>query len=348
MTRLRISPCDHSPFYVVDQSPTYNAVSALANMGNDGGSIPTRRELVKEAARNQSATDLKEKQREHLAHRWSQCPVSHKALVKPIVSDYSGDLYNKDAILQFLLPAEVSPIDKEEYEKFIQGRVKSLKDVVEVHFEVEHDEKLKSERWICPITSKELGPAVKAVYLVPCGHAFSQEAITEMKADQCSQCGTAYEPRDIVPILPSTEADKETVLKRIEALRAEGLTHSLKKAHGSKKRKANGEIKHLNGEETAANGKTEPPLGMKRSKEPIERSGTPQSGTSTPRPPVGIKNAATASLTTRVLEEEEAKKKRRLQNENISSLYTKKLDNDKKHSDGSFMTRGFSIPTKAR
>lgn len=313
-------------------------------MGNDGGSIPTRRELVKEAARNPTATDLKEKQREHLAHRWSQCPVSHRALVKPIVSDYSGDLYNKDAILQFLLPVEVSPTDKDEYDKFIQGRVKSLKDVVEVQFEVELDEQTKTERWICPITSKELGPSVKAVYLVPCGHAFSQEAVTQIQAEQCSQCGTAYVSRDVVPILPSTEADKSVVLNRIENLRSQGLTHSLKKAPGKKKRKANGETKHTNGDEIAASGKVEISSEIKKLKEPVESSATPQSGTSTPKPSNGIKNASTANLTARVLEEEQAKKKRRLESEHISSLYSKAT----KEGDASFMTRGFSIPTKAR
>lgn len=311
-------------------------------MGNDGGSIPTRRELVKSAANPPSSTDLKEKQREHLAHRWSQCPVSHKALVKPIVSDCAGDLYNKDAILQFLLPREVSPVDQAEYEQFIQGRIRGLRDVVEVKFEVEQDE-LKNERWICPITSKELGPSVKAVYLVPCGHAFSQEAITEMKAEQCSQCGVAYERRDVVPILPSSEVDKGVVVKRIEKLRGMGLTHSLKKAPGSKKRKANGEVKQeSNGVENSE--KTE---GSKeeKSKPTTERPATPQPRTSTPKPANGIKNAATASLTARVLEEEDARKKRRLESENISSLYSKS-DSTKRQGDGNFMTRGFSIPTK--
>ena len=317
-------------------------------MGNDGGSIPTRRELVKEAARNPTATDLREKQREHLAHRWSQCPVSHKALVKPIVSDHAGNLYNKDAILQFLLPAEVSPVDKDEYEKFIQGRIKSLKDVVEVHFEVENDETTKTERWVCPITSKELGPAVKAVYLVPCGHAFSQEAIKEMKAEQCSQCGQAYQTQDAIPILPSSELDKDFVMKRIETLRSQGLTHALKKAPGNKKRTANGEVKDAH---TESDFKTKDPgrsKDVKANGHDIQRTATPQSRTYTPKVSNGIKNAATASLTSRVLEEEEAKKKRRLENENISSLYNKQSDSDKKHRGGDFMTRGFSIPAKAR
>jgi hypothetical protein len=265
-----------------------------------------------------------------------------------VVSDYSGELYNKDAIIQFLLPAEASSVDKEEYEKFIQGRIKSLKDVVEVLFETEHDEKTRSERWICPVTSKALGPNVKAVYLVPCGHAFSYEAIKEMKSEgKCVQCATPYEERDVIPILPSTEKDKAAVIERIETLRSLGLTHSLKKASGSKKRKANGDSKI----ETAADG---PDLQDKKAHGEstsvagnISRSATPQSSTSTPKPSSGIKNAATASLTARVLEEEEARKRRRRENENISSLYKKKSD-DKVMSKGDFMTRGYSIPANAR
>ena len=300
---------------------------------------------MKEAARNPTATDLKEKHREHLAHRWSQCPVSHRALTKPIVSDYSGDLYNKDAVIQFLLPSEVSPVDKEEYQKFIQGRIKSLKDVVEVIFEIEQDTITKTDKWICPITSKELGPAVKAVYIVPCGHAFSYEAIKEMNTEQCSQCGTAYQSRDVVPILPSTETDKAQVGERIESLRSQGLTHSLKKAPGSKKRKANGEVKTEDGDKSAKVGEKPKTREEKVLNGSIHRSGAPQSGTSTPKPSNGIKNAATASLTARVLEEEDTKKKRRLENDNISSLYRKP---DSKHRDGDFMTRGYSMAAKAK
>ncbi|KIX94681.1 uncharacterized protein Z520_09727 [Fonsecaea multimorphosa CBS 102226] len=317
-------------------------------MGNDGGSIPTRRELVKEAARNPTATELKDKQKEHLAHRWSTCPVSHKPLRKPIVSDYSGDLYNKDAIIQFLLPAEASSVDKPEYEKFIQGRINSLKDVVEVQFETEHDEKTRSDRWICPVTSKELGPNVKAVYLVPCGHAFSQEAIKEMKSEgKCVQCGTPYEERDIIPILPSTEKDKALVIERIEALRSLGLSHSLKKASGSKKRKANGSDKLEQVQNTSEVQATRTNGQEKSLPSNASRPATTHPGTSTPNLPHGIKNATTASLTARVLEEEEARKKRRRENENISSLYSKHSD-EKARRDGDFMTRGFSIPANAR
>lgn len=203
---------------------------------------------------------------------------------------------------------------------------------------------------MCPITSKQLGPSVKAVYLVPCGHAFSQEAIKEMKSDgKCVQCGTAYEERDIVPILPSTENDKAQVLERLELLRTLGLTHALKRASGSKKRKAIGEPKS----DTLASG---PHEGMERERDrkpkgPMNgalRSGTPQSGASTPKPSSGIKDTAIANLTARVLHEEETRKKRRQENDNINSLYTKKTNDTEKKNNDDFMTRGFSIPANAR
>lgn len=92
-------------------------------------------------------------------------------------------------MLQYLLPSdEAEEISrKEDCEKILQGRVKGLKDVVEVGFEVDEQAKTEGERWICPVTNKVLGPNVKAVYLVPCGHAFSEEAIREMKGEKCLQ-----------------------------------------------------------------------------------------------------------------------------------------------------------------
>ncbi|OJD13529.1 hypothetical protein ACJ73_09192, partial [Blastomyces percursus] len=157
-------------------------------MGNDGGSIPKRCELVKSAARNPTAAELKETLREHLEHYWSTCPLSHKQLLAPIVSDSTGNLYNKDAILKFLMPADDAEeiISKDDCEEILKGRVKGLRDIVEVKFEIDDDGNGK-KRKVCPITRKELGPSVKAVYIVPCGHAFSEEAIREMKSDNCLQ-----------------------------------------------------------------------------------------------------------------------------------------------------------------
>jgi hypothetical protein len=150
-------------------------------------SIPTRRELVKEAARNPTSSELKETQQEQQEWSWRNCPLSHKALARPVVSDSAGKLYNKDAIIEYLLPNEEDKSDKEE---ILGGRVKKLRDVIEVIFEVE-DEDGKEEQWVCPVTRKILGPQVKAVYIAPCGHAFSEMAIKEVKGETCIQVRTS-------------------------------------------------------------------------------------------------------------------------------------------------------------
>jgi len=161
-------------------------------MGNDGGSIPKRRELVKEAAKAPTATQIKEAQAESQEHAWNHDPLTSKPLASPVVSDSLGTLYNKDSILEFLL-AEEGSTEKVEGEKVLGGRVKALKDVVEVKFEVDDGEggERKSvgrrERWVCPVTRVEMGPQAKAVYVVPCGHAFAGSVAREVQDRICVQ-----------------------------------------------------------------------------------------------------------------------------------------------------------------
>ncbi|OKL61625.1 hypothetical protein UA08_03863 [Talaromyces atroroseus] len=310
-------------------------------MGNDGGSIPTRRELVREAAKAPSVTQVKEAQREQLEHYWTTCPLSHKPLLRPIVSDAVGNLYNKDAILKYLIGAEDDDISsKADCDEILQGRVKGLKDVVELKFEISAEDESSTkegertgEKWICPVTTKQLGPSVKSVYLVPCGHVFADEAIREMKGDRCLQCNEPYTEDNVIIILPTKETDKQQLMSRGQRLAEQGLTHSLKKLSGSKKRK-----KHGNGESSAA--VTEEPA----SKAKIETSNKPTSTSSS-----GIKNASTAMLTAKVLEEEDERKKRQKmgRSENLQSLFHSDKSKQKMK-DGDFMTRGFSIPANAR
>ncbi|KAH0542822.1 hypothetical protein FGG08_002776 [Glutinoglossum americanum] len=321
-------------------------------MGNDGGSIPTRRELVKEAARNPTTTELKETQNNQQEYYWTTCPLSQRPLATPIVSDSSGKLYNKDAVLEYLLPADDGTPGriKSDNEEVLEGRVKSIRDVVEVKFEVVGEvssvrkggNMQKEEKWVCPIARKELGPGVKAVYLVPCGHAFSEIALKEVLAESCLQCNKPFSSENIIPILPTAPVDIARLATRIKNLKESGLTHSLKKAPGSnKKRKKNHD------------GGTEPAIGVtpvaeiditKNASKPVTPQ--PSSGTATPR--AGIKNAATASLTAKVLEDEKERiKKRKLgMNDNLKSLFSSGGSVTRK--DGDFMTRGYSIPAGAK
>ncbi|KAF2673523.1 DUF602 domain-containing protein [Microthyrium microscopicum] len=296
-------------------------------MGNDGGSIPKRGELVTEAAKDPTAAQLKETILEKQGYLWTTDPLKNEALRPPIVSDCTGRLYNKESILEFLLPSDDpdAPHKKAEMEKILGGTVKSLRDIVEVKFEADSQD---GNKWICPITGKPLGPASKAVYLVPCGHAFSESVVKEVTEEKCLQCNEAYAPNDAIAILPVSETENARLTLRIKILKEKGLTHSLKKAAGGKKRKKNVD---MDGEKVPQLVKTDDAKNSKKDK-------------------MAIKNSSTASLTAKVLEEqEERNKKRKMQkNDNLTSLFTPK---ERAHNAGKkndFFTRGFSIPGQGK
>ncbi|KAF2687015.1 DUF602-domain-containing protein [Lentithecium fluviatile CBS 122367] len=306
-------------------------------MGNDGGSIPTRRELVKEAAKALTTTQIKEVQQESQEHAWNHDPLSSKPLSSPVVSDSAGVLYNKDSIIEFLLAEEKDA----EQEKVLDGRVKGLKDVVEVKFEVDSGGEDKAgtgarrEKWVCPITREEMGPQAKAVYLVPCGHAFAGSVVREVQERICVQCNKPYAENDIITILPTAPTDIARLNLRVKTLKEKGLTHALKKAPGSKKRKKHADAENADAPDAKASTSEED---KKKEKKEKKASKTDN----------GIKNASTAYLTKRVLEEQqERNKKRKLeQNDNVKSLFSKGGVKPAVGNSADYMTRGYSLGKK--
>ncbi|KHO01573.1 DUF602 domain-containing protein [Metarhizium album ARSEF 1941] len=252
-------------------------------MGNDGGSIPKRRELVKNAARAPTVSELKATALESLTHAWTHCALSGTSLeMETAVSDWKGRLFNYEAILSGLMPsdeiAETSPAS---------FGIKSLKDVVRLKFS-------KTDgRWTCPISMKEMGPSTRAVYLVPCGHAFAEVAITEIQESSCPECGGSFDKDNAITILPTTEKDFQRLEKRLDDLRAKGLTHSLKKDKSEKKNKKR------KGDESTENDNKAIKTDASQTKKDVD------SRTS------GINNPIAASLTAKVLAEQDQRNKRR-------------------------------------
>lgn len=286
-------------------------------MGNDGGSIPTRRELVKEAAKDKTTTQVKEVQHEQQEYYWTTDPISREPLTQPVVSDSSGKLYNKSTILEYL----VESARKEDADTITQGAIKSLKDVVEVKFEIDTaatSSVLKGEAWKCPITGDKLGPGSKAVYLVPCGHAFSGSAIKEVSGEKCLTCESEYATNDVIPILPTGATDIARLALRVKTLQEKGIAHSLKKSSGGKKRKKGKE----------ENGEVEEKV--KKTKEDSS----------------GINNSSAASIAAKVLKEQELSKKKKMQNENVKSLFSTRDQSKPIGKSADFMTRGFSVPSE--
>lgn len=311
-------------------------------MGNDGGSIPTRRELVKEAARVPTVAEAKESQQEHQSYLWTTDPVSRRPLVQPVVSDSAGKLYNKVTVLEYLLEGS----RKKDFETVTHGSIKTLKDVVEVKFEVDEaaaielDGAIRGESWKCPITGDRLGPASKAVYLVPCGHAFSGVAMKEVSGAKCLTCETEYSPNDVVPIASTATEDAARLALRVKTLQEKGLTHSLKKASGSgKKRKKRDEVVTVADDSASIAVSADPVL---------PTSTDARSVAAEPNSALNINNASTASLTAKVMNETDRSKKRKMENGNVRSLFSSR-DPSKPHGrSGDFMTRGYSVPTHGK
>ncbi|KAL7813230.1 DUF602 domain-containing protein [Trichoderma aethiopicum] len=259
-------------------------------MGNDGGSIPKRRELVKNAARAPTISEMKATALESLAHAWAHCALSDTPLdFESVVSDWRGRLYNYEAILNGLMPSD----DPNEVTPAALG-IRSLRDVAKLKFSKTGD------KWACPISMKEMGPATKAVYLVPCGHVFAEVAITEIKEKACPECGEAFTQENVIAILPTAEKELDRLQKRIEDLQANGLTHTLKKGKSEKKKKRKaGEAAEEEEGSAEKNGeKAKKSDASRAKKEPDARI-------------KGINNSMAATLTARVLAEQDERNKRR-------------------------------------
>lgn len=256
-------------------------------MGNDGGSIPKRHELVKNAARAPTVSELKATALESLAHAWTHCALSGAPIdLESVVSDWRGRLFNYESILQGLMPtdepAEITPASL---------GIKSLKDIVRLKFSKAGD------KWACPISMKEMGPSTKAVYLVPCGHVFADVAIKEVQESSCPECGEAVEKENIVALLPTSEKELLRLETRLETLREKGLTHALKKDKSEKKNK-----KKRKGEEAAENHTNGDNVDKDNQSKPKKETDSRISG---------INNPMAASLTARVLAEQDERNKRR-------------------------------------
>ncbi|KAK0387553.1 hypothetical protein NLU13_3799 [Sarocladium strictum] len=255
-------------------------------MGNDGGSIPKRRELVKNAARAPTVSELKATVLESQGHAWAHCALSGDRLdPDALVSDWKGRLYNYESVLKGLMPADGPALDVSP----ASLGIKSLRDIVRL--KVSKEEK----RWVCPLSMKELGPATKSVYLVPCGHVFAEVAMTEVQEETCPECNEAFTAENIIAILPTNEKDIQRLEERMESLRNRGLTHTLKKDKSEKKKKRKGDELEGSREDNTNGNKSKQEKKTKTSDSRV----------------AGINNEFAASLTAKVLAEQDERNKRR-------------------------------------
>ncbi|OAX36816.1 DUF602-domain-containing protein [Rhizopogon vinicolor AM-OR11-026] len=299
-------------------------------MGNDGGSIPDRRDLV----RNKPKAEQADKANQTRA-RWFFCALSKRPLQEPIVSCALGKLYNKDAIIEYLL-------DKTAYGDGgkICGHIRSLKDIKVLKLTPRSpppppDSSADVARFVCPLTFKEMNGGQPFVYILSCGCVFSQSGLrtvlgsssphngndatadesngsSSVKDEQlevCPQCATKFsKSSDIFMLNPSLE-EEERMRVVME------LHRSREPVKKSKKRKAGADV-----DEAAAK----------------KKKGSPEDHPLSPAPGLNPKISAASRSLAESLAAEETKRKAGM-SDAVKSLYRGKNDAPRKET---FMTMG--------
>ncbi|KAM6053789.1 replication termination factor 2 isoform 1-T1 [Chlamydotis macqueenii] len=187
-------------------------------MGCDGGTIPKRHELVKGPRKVEKADKNAE-----LVARWSYCALSQEKLRRPIVACELGRLYNKDAVIEFLLDksADKTPMEA-------ASHIKSIKNVTELNLAdnpawsgdkecIKGDkyDDFQSARFICPVVGLEMNGRHRFCFLRNCGCVFSERALKEIKSEVCHKCGVPFQEEDVI-VINGNKEDVEVLKKRME------------------------------------------------------------------------------------------------------------------------------------
>ncbi|XP_077459106.1 replication termination factor 2 [Stigmatopora argus] len=201
-------------------------------MGCDGGTIPKRHELVKGPKKVEKVDKNAE-----LAAKWKYCALSQEKLKRPIVSCELGRLYNKDAIIEYLLDKTAERPNTDAV-----THIRGTRDIKELNLtdnpEWEGERRnTKGDRYediycgmfICPVVGLEMNGKHRFCYLQTCGCVFSDRALKEVKTEICHKCGDPFQNADIV-VLYGTKEESEKLREKMEDRRAKAKTKKSKKS----------------------------------------------------------------------------------------------------------------------
>jgi len=172
-------------------------------MGCDGGSIPTRVELVKVKKKEEQQRENNEFERS----RWHCCTLSKEPLKGPVVCCRLGNLYSKEAVILCLLEKSLPP-------EF--SHIRSLKDLTPVNFTPNPAWEEKPflsyvttgngpAPFICPVTGLEVNGHHSFSVLRRCGCVFADRALKEVQSSECLQCREPFTTEDVQPLNPKPE-----------------------------------------------------------------------------------------------------------------------------------------------
>ncbi|KAM3877542.1 replication termination factor 2 [Diretmus argenteus] len=201
-------------------------------MGCDGGTIPKRHELVKGPKKVEKVDRNAE-----LAAKWKYCALSQEKLRRPIVACDLGRLFNKDAVIEYLLDKSAERPNTE-----VAAHIRGMKDVKELNLtdnpEWEGERRnTKGDRYedmhcamfICPVVGLEVNGKHRFCYLQTCGCVFSDRALKEVKTEICHKCGDPFQYEDII-VINGTKEEVEKLKEKMEEKRAKVKAKKSKKS----------------------------------------------------------------------------------------------------------------------
>ncbi|KAJ3057211.1 hypothetical protein HK097_010571 [Rhizophlyctis rosea] len=311
-------------------------------MGCDGGSIPKRHELVK----TQKAAERPDS-RSLLLVAWFFCTLSKRPLEAPVVADMLGKLYNKDAVLEYLLnKGAFGDGDK------ICSHITSFKDVTTLNFtpnptfttkDIPNSiivsataEKPLVAQFICPVTQKEMNGKSRFSYIQTCGCVFSEQAFKEVPSTTCLKCGKEFGADDVVPINSSQPKEISRLQARVEVVKAERLREAEEKRAAKKAKKEGKKQKAITGAVSAGTEKVGTGSGSGSDGEEV---GKKRKRTDDDAKAVAKKLAAAArsNINMNLPDLSEVGKPG---SDAIKSLYCKKDKNGLVRQEGTYLTRG--------
>ncbi|GJQ09069.1 hypothetical protein GpartN1_g860.t1 [Galdieria partita] len=206
-------------------------------MGGDGGSLNnTRLELVqvrkdilgkRRKTSDEAPGDAKEA-------NYRTCAISREPLKPPVVACKLGYLFNKEALIRFLLERKA----KTKQEDFCTStdafqHIKTLKDVVDCSRSLRGDPET-GFRVVCPITLQDASSKRRFYVLWKCGCIVSENALRGtgfMKVENCTRScpvcfSTGLTQADVILLNPSAE-EREKKRKMIVSTTTKKLQSKL-------------------------------------------------------------------------------------------------------------------------
>mmetsp|Transcript_11181 Transcript_11181/g.45506 ORF Transcript_11181/g.45506 Transcript_11181/m.45506 type:complete len:300 (+) Transcript_11181:125-1024(+) len=197
-------------------------------MGNDGGSVPRRIEIVK------VRKERKEENKAELVRcKWETCALSKRKLTPPVVACAAGYLYNKDSLLQAMLEGSLPA-------KF--AHVKSLKDLTPVRLTASDGAGVReSDRasYVCPVTQTPMKGTYQFSLIKDCGCVVSNRALDEIPdRTACMNCGRPLSQGEdsVLPLNGGKEVVAELLVKHKLAKKAEAEQRKARKKAKKRKR----------------------------------------------------------------------------------------------------------------